>query len=163
MAHYSSQFPDPVCLVTVEGDEKSNVMSVGWASPVSSKPPILMVSIAPARFTHDLIIRAGEFGVSILADDQKELSTLGGTLTGRKIDKLARPEFEMAPSEIIGAPLIRGARAGFECRLLSHYSVGDHSIFCGEILRSTVDETKSPLVLFNSDYYSLGEKRGRYP
>ncbi|UCG53216.1 MAG: flavin reductase family protein [Candidatus Latescibacterota bacterium] len=163
MPTYSSQFPDPIALVTVATKTRTNVMTVGWASPVSSKPPILMVSVAPRRFTHDLILEAGEFGLSILANDQKKLSELAGTLTGSKVDKLAKPEFETFDAEKIRAPLIKGARAWFECTLHSHQTVGDHTVFYGAVLKTRVDETKSPLVLFHRRYYALGEERGVYP
>jgi flavin reductase (DIM6/NTAB) family NADH-FMN oxidoreductase RutF len=163
VSSYSSQFPDPVALVTVAARERTNVMTVGWASPISSKPPILMVSIAPPRFTHDLIIEAKEFGVSILADDQKELSEIAGTLSGSKSDKLAMRQFETFQSQMIKAPLIAGARAWLECALHSHHAIGDHTVFYGKVLRSTFDESKSPLILFYRKYYALGEERGTYP
>ena len=163
MARYSSQFPDPVVLVTVAAEKKENVMTVGWASPVSFDPPILMVSIAPKRFTHDLILEAEEFGISILSDDQKQLASLAGTLSGSDTDKLARPEFGTIEAENIKAPLIEGARAWFECKLVSHHTIGDHTVFYGEIIKSTADESKIPLVLFNRKYYTLGDERGVYP
>jgi len=122
-----------------------------------------MVSIAPPRFTHDLIIEAKEFGVSILADDQKLLSEIAGTLSGSKKDKLAMREFESFPAEKIQAPLIKGARAWLECSLHSHHTVGDHTVFYGNVLRSAYDESKSPLILFYKKYYALGKERGAYP
>lgn len=160
---YSSQFPDPVALVTVATDERVNVMTVAWASPVSFDPPVLMVSIAPERFTHDLVLKAGEFGVSILAEDQDELSSLAGTLSGARTDKLAMEEFETLPAEHVRAPLIAGARAWIECKLVRHDSVGDHTVFYGEVLRTAVDEMKKPLVLFNRIYYGLGRVVSNYP
>jgi flavin reductase (DIM6/NTAB) family NADH-FMN oxidoreductase RutF len=163
MARYSSQFPDPVTLVTVATDKTTNVMAVGWISPVSFDPPILMVSIAPERFTHDLVLEAGEFAVCVLTDDQKKLSEIAGTLSGRNVDKLAIPEFRTVPAEMIRAPLIHGARASFECKLVSHEIVGDHTVFYGQIVRWTADESKSPLVLFDRFYYALGENKGEYP
>ena len=163
MARYSSQFPDPVCIVTVESHGRRNAMTVGWASPVSFKPPILMVSIAPQRHTHDMFIQAAEFGVSVLSDDQKELSTLAGTISGRDVDKLALPEFAISSGNHIGAPLIQGARAWLECSLLDHQSIGDHTVFYGEILEFRSDETKNPLILFNGRYFALGNVKGDYP
>jgi len=163
MARYSSQFPDPVALVTVATEKKTNVMTVGWTTPISFDPPILAVSIAPERFTHGLVLEAREFGVSILAEDQKALSTLAGTLSGSDTDKIARMGYPTFPAEAISVPLIRGARAWFECRLHGHHSVGDHTVFYGLVLRAEADESKSPLVLFNRTYYALGEERGVYP
>jgi flavin reductase (DIM6/NTAB) family NADH-FMN oxidoreductase RutF len=163
MKRYSSQFPDPVVLVSVATANIKNAMTVGWASPVSFEPPILMVSIAPKRFTHDLILEAGEFGVSVLADDQKEISTLAGTLSGSKTDKLSYTQFQTFDALKIKAPLIGGCRAWFECKLVNHATIGDHTAFYGEVIETTVDESKSPLILFNRAYYSLGENKGKYP
>lgn len=163
MAKYSSQFPDPVALITVATAKKTNVMTVGWTSPISFDPPILLVSIAPKRFTHDLIVQSGEFGVSILADDQKDLATLAGTFSGSEIDKIARMEYNTFPAQLISVPLVRGARAWFECRVQSSTSVGDHTAFFGKVLRAEADESKKPLVLFNRVYYALGDERGSYP
>ena len=163
MARYSSQFPDPCTLVTVRAGKTTNFMTVGWVTPVSFDPPVLMVSIAPGRYTHDLLLQAGEFGISILADDQKDLATLGGSVSGRDTDKIAEAGHGLLPGEKISAPRVAGARAWIECRLLRHDTIGDHTVFYGEVLSTTADETKSALVLFNREYYALGEKRGDYP
>lgn len=163
MIRYSSHFADPVVLVTVAHEGKANVMTAAWATPVSFEPPILMVSISPKRYTHDLIVGSGEFGVSILADDQKHLSTIAGTLSGAKVNKLERPEFETFAGEKISAPLIAGARAWYECRLHDFHTIGDHTAFYGEVLASRADQSKSPLVLYFRHYYRLGEEIGAYP
>lgn len=163
MKRYSSHFPDPVVLVTVVANGKTNVMTVGWVTPVSFTPPILMISVAPERYTHDLLVQAGEFGVSILADNQKKLSTIAGTQSGKKVDKLDRTEFELIDSELISAPLIKGARAWYECKIVARHVIGDHTAFFGEVLRSDADESKMPLILFNRKYYSLGDECGVYP
>jgi len=163
MPSYSSQFPDPIALITAKSGDRVNVMTAGWTTPVSSNPPILMVSIAPQRYTHDLILESREFGLSILAEDQKHLSELAGTLSGTKVNKIGRPEFELIEADKIGAPLIAGARAWIECSLDSHHTVGDHTVFYGKVLKTTFDNTKSPLVLFFRKYYGLGEVKGLYP
>ena len=163
MPRYSSQFPDPVCIVTAKLDESSNAMTVGWASPVSFKPPVLMVSIAPQRHTHELLLQSSVFGVSILSEDQKELSTAAGTLSGRDVDKLSLPDFDTFDGSKLGLPLIAGARAWMECKTIEHHTIGDHTAFYGEVLSLMVDETKRPLVLFNGTYYGLGAERGIYP
>jgi len=160
---YSSHVPDPVALITVATAEHQNVMTAAWATPVSADPPILMVSIRPSRFTHDLILEAKEFGVSILADDQKKLSEIAGTLSGKKKDKLALPGFDTFAAKKIKAPLVKGAHAWFECVLHSHHTAGDHTAFYGIVIEMKVDETKSPLVLFQHKYYALGEVKGVYP
>jgi len=110
-------------LVTAKSRDRVNVMTAGWTTPVSSNPPILMVSIAPQRFTHDLILESREFGLSILADDQKHLSELAGTMSGSKDDKIDRPEFELIAADKLGAPLIAGARMIWWNWLDNHFHI----------------------------------------
>jgi flavin reductase (DIM6/NTAB) family NADH-FMN oxidoreductase RutF len=45
-------------IVTLHEDGLPNVMVAAWHTPVSIKPPILAVSIAPGRLTHRLIQNA---------------------------------------------------------------------------------------------------------
>ena len=160
---YSSQIPNPVALITVATAEHKNVMTAAWVTPVSADPPILMVSVRPSRFTHDLILEAKEFGVSVLSDDQKKLSEIAGTLSGKKKDKLALPGFESFAAKKIKAPLILGAHAWFECSLHSHHTAGDHTAFYGTVIEMKVDATKGPLVLYQHKYSALGGLKGVYP
>ena len=95
--------------------------------------------------------------------NRKILSEIAGTTSGKKEDKLLKPEFESIAAEKINAPLVAGARAWFECALHSHHTVGDHTVFYGSVLKSTFDSTKMPLVLFFRKYYALGQVKGVYP
>ena len=80
-----------------------------------------------------------------------------------RVELALKPGYYDAEAEKIGAPLVAGARAWFECSLESHQTVGDHTVFYGRVLKSTFDNTKSPLVLFFRKYYALGEVKGMYP
>ena len=164
MARYhSNQFCLPVAVVSVAVKEKANIMTAAWVGPLSHKPPIVYVSIAPKRYTHDLIVEAGEFSLNILADDQRELSTVAGTISGRKEDKLKKSIFEHEPGIKIKAPRLKGVRAVMECKLINHFTAGDHTVFVGEVVNFIHNEDKSPLVLFNLKYRKLGEYLADYP
>ncbi|MEM4586959.1 MAG: flavin reductase, partial [Desulfurococcaceae archaeon] len=63
---YRLLYPLRTYLIT-SGDYGSeyNVMTADWVIPLSAKPFILGVSIAPRRYTHTLISKYGEFVVSV--------------------------------------------------------------------------------------------------
>lgn len=162
---YSRQMVHPVALISTREGDTENIATMAWLSPVSFDPPLLMVAVSPRRFTHDLVLKSGEFAIMILSANQKELATLAGTRTGRKTNKWDLPEFRRlrkAPRQI-GAPLLSECRASYECRLVQHFTTGDHTLFIGEVLEAEAEQSLNPLILFNRHYYDLGRLIGRYP
>lgn len=157
-APFSSMFAESVAMVTVLVDGRENAMPATWAIPVSFSPPLLAVNIAPQRHTHDMIKESRKFGISLLADDQAELSRYAGSCSGRNTDKFKElPKFYGAT----GAPLIPGAAACFECELVDSVTEGDHSVFTGKVISQYVSD-KLPLLLFSGKYFSLGKSLGKY-
>jgi flavin reductase (DIM6/NTAB) family NADH-FMN oxidoreductase RutF len=164
MARYhSNQFCLPVAIVSVAAGDKVNIMTAAWVGPLSHHPPIIYVSISPKRYTHDLILEAGEFSLNILTDKQRELSTVAGTISGRKEDKLKHSLFKQEPGIKVKAPRLKDVRAVMECKLINHFAAGDHTVFVGEVVNFINDEDKSPLILFNHKYHKLGEYLADYP
>ena len=48
------------------------------------------------------------------------------------------------PATQVKPPLVAGARACFECRVVDTCRTGDHTIFVGEVLASHMDEAAGP-------------------
>ena len=162
---YSKQLVHPVTLLSLSDGLRENIATMAWVSAVSSDPPLITVAVSPKRYSHELVETAGEFAVLILSDNQKELSTLAGTTSGRKINKWEIEPFNHLKSEpaVIKSPLIKGCRASLECKLENKIKTGDHTLFVGKIVYSHVDPDVQPLILFNRCYFSLGEFIANYP
>ncbi len=158
----TSEFAESVAVVTVKQGDKLNAMTAAWTVPVSHRPALVVVHIAPQRLTHDMIVETKEFGLSILADDQMELSQHAGTVSGRKVDKFASGLLKSKPPKVIETPLLEGCAATLECRLEKAISMGDHTIFVGRVVALERDPNKKPLILHRGIYYRLGESVGRY-
>ena len=54
-----------------------------------------------------------------------------------------------------GSPILDGAIAYFDCRLVAQHPGGDHSLFIGEIVGAGYDESAEPLVWYGSRYRQL--------
>ncbi len=158
----TSEFAESVAIVTAKRGDKVNAMTAAWTVPVSHRPALVVVHIAPQRFTHDMIVESKEFGLSILADDQVDLSQHAGTLSGRKLDKFASGILKSKQSKVIEAPVLEGCAATMECKLEKAISMGDHTIFVGRVVALEKDPDKKPLILHRGVYYKLGETVGRY-
>ena len=162
---YSRQFVHPVTLISVSNGERENLATMAWVSPVSFEPPMLMVAVSPKRFTHELVLDAKEFAIMVLSNLQKELATLAGTSTGRKVNKWELEPFKRLRrnAQFIQAPILEKCRATYECKLVNHIETGDHTLFIGEIIHAEFDEEINPLILFNRNYYDIGKLIAKYP
>jgi flavin reductase (DIM6/NTAB) family NADH-FMN oxidoreductase RutF len=125
------------CLVTLVGarrGDKINFMAAAWNVGLSFQPPLFGVSIAPKRFTHQMIVDTGEFTCNFLP--MVEIETIHGTgrVSGRDYDKVELFSIPLEPPRIITCPTIASAYAAYECRLVHRYPVGDHDLFVGEVV-----------------------------
>lgn len=146
----------PVCLVGAQENGKHNVMTAAWVSQVSANPLLVMVSIAPGRYSHDMIARTGEFMVSVLSAAQQEVSTFCGSRSGRDVDKIARLNLKTKPAEVIQVPRLDGCVANLECKVTGQHTAGDHTLFTGEVVAAGVaDEDVQPLLMYRGKTVSV--------
>lgn len=140
-----------VYVVTVKTKERRNGMTAAWISQVSMNPLMLMVSIAPARFTYGLIKESGYFAINVLGKGQEGLARTFGFKSGRKHDKFENVPYFDAPN---GSPILRDAIAYFECRLADVFTAGDHSLFIGNVIEAKVLKgDEKPLIFRWEDYF----------
>ncbi len=162
---YSRQLIHPVTLLSVSDGSHENIATMSWVSAVSSDPPLMMVAVSPKRYSHDLMIQAGEFAILVLSNLQNELATLAGTKSGSKIQKWDLPQFKALRKDAkrIKAPIIRDCRAVMECQLIDRHTAGDHTLFIGKIVETEIDPDVQPLILFNRKYFNPGQFIAKYP
>ena len=72
-----------VYVVTTRCGDRLNGMTASWVSQVSLSPLLLMVSIAPARYSHDLIKESRVLAINVLATGQVDLGKRFGFQSGR--------------------------------------------------------------------------------
>ena len=143
-----SYFASGVTVVTTEHDGKPFGMTVAAFSSLSLHPPLVLICIEKTVKTHDAIVGAGKFGVSILNSKQTDISN---RFASRAEDKFA--ETEIVRGEL-GVPLIAGALTRLECRVSEKLEGGDHTIFVGEVVEANTGEGE-PLVYFRSGYREI--------
>jgi flavin reductase (DIM6/NTAB) family NADH-FMN oxidoreductase RutF len=143
-----SHFASGVTIVTTEHEGRRYGMTVASFASLSLHPPLVLVCIEKSVKTHDAIIAAQKFGVSILASDQAAVSN---RFASRSDDKFA----DTAITEgTLGLPLISGALTMLECRVREQLAGGDHTIFVGEVAAAETREGL-PLLYFRSAYHNL--------
>ena len=144
-----SHFASGVTIVTTEHEGKQFGMTVASFASLSLHPPLVLICVEKSVKTHDAILAARKFGVSILAADQAEVSS---RFASRREDKFDGVDIERGAD---GLPLIAQALTAIECRLQTQLPGGDHSIFVGEVTDVKTREGR-PLVYFRSGYHGIG-------
>ncbi len=144
-----SHFASGVTIVTTEHAETPYGMTVASFASLSLHPPLVLICVEKTVKTHDAIAAAGKFGVSILAQEQAEVS---GRFASKKIeDKFAGVGWSRGE---LGMPLIDNSICALECRIENELPGGDHTIFVGEVVTARTGEGP-PLVYFRSGYRQL--------
>jgi len=133
-----------VYIITVRSGERINGMTAAWVTQVSFNPKLVVVSIAPARYTHSLVQEAGFFCINTLSKDDIELAKKFGFTSGRNVDKFKDINYTNA---LKGSPIIEGAMAYVECEVVSNVDAGDHTLFIGQVVDAAIlREDAEPLI-----------------
>jgi flavin reductase (DIM6/NTAB) family NADH-FMN oxidoreductase RutF len=143
-----SHFASGVTVVTTAHQGKQYGMTVASFASLSLHPPLVLVCIEKTVKTHDAIIAAGKFGISILANDQADISS---RFASRSDEKFAGIDVRKGELDV---PLIEGALTTLECRVTDKVAGGDHTIFVGEVVSAATREG-APLLYFRSGYREM--------
>lgn len=138
---YRLLHPRNVVLVScVDKAGKANVITLAWSMPVSISPPMLLIDVAPKRYSHELIKETKEFVVNIPTMDIIKETLFCGRRTGRIHDKFKETRLTPLPAKMVRPPIIKECVAHLECKLHQQIAVGDHTVFVGEVLAAYVNE-----------------------
>jgi len=143
-----SHFASGVTIVTTEHGGRPYGMTVASFASLSLRPPLVLVCIEKSVKTHDAIVAARKFGVSILGADQADVSA---RFASRSDDKFSGIDVKRGE---LGVPLIAGALTTLECSVHDQLPGGDHSIFVGEVVQATTRDGV-PLLYFRSGYREM--------
>jgi flavin reductase (DIM6/NTAB) family NADH-FMN oxidoreductase RutF len=137
---FSLTSPLPFVLITsIDGEGRPNVMGASWVTKTSFVPFLMAVSIGHRRYSHDLISRSGEFVICYPSAEQEKAAVYCGTHSGRRENKFAAAGLRAVPSMKVRPPTVEGCTAALECKVVSSFPTGDHTLFVGEVLATTGD------------------------
>jgi len=114
---------------------------------------MMAISVAPQRFTHDLIANSGEFVLAWPGGDLAEATLYCGTHSGRTYDKFAECKLTALPAEQVKAPLIKECLVNLECKVVNKMTTGDHTIFAGVIVAVHVTSPSGKLLLSIDEHF----------
>jgi flavin reductase (DIM6/NTAB) family NADH-FMN oxidoreductase RutF len=146
-------FATGVTVVTTEVDGRLHGFTANAVTSVSLDPLLLLVCVDKRAHAHGELAKARRFGVSILGEDQRDLSDLfaksgepvAGTLRGAAFHR-----------GVTGVPLLDRALACLECESERALDGGDHTIYLGRAVEGAILGDSKPLLYYQGAYRTLG-------
>ena len=146
-------------IVTSRDGERMNGQIATAAMQVTAVPPKIVVCLSKETLTHELLIKSGKFGITVL-DQEITMQEIGpwGFRSGRDIDKFRNAHYRIGSET--GVPLVLDhALSVLEAKVIDTVDVGTHTMFVGEVEGAERLKEGKPLTY---DYYQK-EKKGKAP
>jgi flavin reductase (DIM6/NTAB) family NADH-FMN oxidoreductase RutF len=121
------QFASGVTVVTTrDASGRTLGLTVSAFCSVSLEPPLVLVCIDQRSDANRGLRESGAFAVSVLAEDQEDVSRRFALPGSEKLDGFGFDAGELGP-------LVPGALAHVQCRVRSFHEEGDHAVWVGEV------------------------------
>jgi 4-nitrophenol 2-monooxygenase / 4-nitrocatechol 4-monooxygenase, reductase component len=147
-----SHFASGVTVITTRDKSTNYGLTASAVTSLTLEPPMLLVCINKNTGTQAAISRTRVFAVNILDEGQANLAY---QFAKPQTDKFQGVEFTYGQ---FGEPLLSGALAHIECRVVADVEAGTHRVFLGE-----VDQAKayvgSPLTYFRGKFGRFGQSQ----
>lgn len=130
------RFATGVTIISVMADGEPRGMTANAFMSGAIDPPLVLVSIAKGARTHAAIEASSSFAVSILSAGQADVAQCfagrGGAFDGT---------FEIED----GLPVVAQSLAWLTAKVAAAHTVGDHTLFVGEVQHVGIAEAGAPL------------------
>jgi flavin reductase (DIM6/NTAB) family NADH-FMN oxidoreductase RutF len=139
-------FATGVTVITAQNQGRTHGMTANAFVSVSLDPPLVLVSLDNRSYMHRILPGAVRFGISVLKEDQQELSNhfAGRSVKGIHIGFTTRE----------GIPLLDGALAYFVVQVIDVHPAGDHTLYVGQVEYFEALDDK-PLLFYAGKYHHL--------
>ncbi|WP_367306979.1 flavin reductase family protein [Alicyclobacillus acidocaldarius] len=144
-----ARFASGVTVITAAAEGEMGGITVSAFCSLSLRPPLVLACIDERASILPLLRRSGAFAVNILSDEQSGLSN---QFASKMSDKFQGVSYDIGP---LGQPLLAGAQAHLVCTLVHEWEGGDHRVLVGQVEAASVDESRTPLLYYASQYGSF--------
>lgn len=141
-----------VAIVTATSQGEQHGMTVSSFTSIALEPPLIIISLQMDSRTHSLVTESNAFAVTILAENQQELSDRFAGRVSDEEDRLAGVETETL---LTGAPFIKGGLAYLDCRVTQAIPVGTNTLFLAEVVAARGNREGRPLIYHDREYHRL--------
>jgi flavin reductase (DIM6/NTAB) family NADH-FMN oxidoreductase RutF len=130
------QFTTGVTVVTTRSHEGLAGLTVNSFTSVSLDPPLVLICVDVYSSVLPFIRESGTFAVNILTSEQESLSRCFATTSEERFEHFCHASYHIAAT---GSPILDGALAFIDSRIVAEYPGGDHIIFLGLVVAMGTD------------------------
>lgn len=131
-------------VITRDPQEKLNAMGASWWMFAAINPPTLVVAVGNKKHTLEVIRSTRRFSLCLPDQSLREQAKKVCATSGAKVDKVKELGIELAAGQT-GFPVLKQARACFECEVRQILDLGDHSLCVADIKAFSEDPEKEAL------------------
>jgi len=124
-------------------------LTVNSFTSVSLDPMLILFNLDKKISSLDVFLKTNYFNVNILADSQKNIASI---FYKKDIDRFTKVNYRPSRNNI---PILANIHGLLECQKYKIVEAGDHYLFICKIVNIVVDETKKPLVFYNSKFCNI--------
>lgn len=130
-------------VLTAKEGEKDNGCIINTAMQVTSSPNRIIVVVNKENYTHDMLVRTGEFNISILSENSKfDMYQHFGFQSGKEVDKTKGIIYKRSANGLMY--VTDGVNAYISAKVVSQTDLGTHTMFLADVTDSEVlDKTQS--------------------
>jgi flavin reductase (DIM6/NTAB) family NADH-FMN oxidoreductase RutF len=151
-AEVLSAWPSAVTLVTLADGRDDIGTTVSAFCPVSTQPPLILVSLIAESYPAEVLGRLPAFAVTLLAASQRVLAGRFAA-AGRPSARLMLADVPHHRGNESGALIPEGGLAALECEVDSRVPAGDHVVLVARVTAVPyVAESGDPLIRFRGSY-----------
>jgi flavin reductase (DIM6/NTAB) family NADH-FMN oxidoreductase RutF len=137
-----------VYVVTARGAGGSYAaLTVSSMTSLSVNPPLILVCIDKSSRSHEVLVNAPHFIVTLLSKEDEWVSRIMAE-PGDPLDRLRRVNYVEGKY----GPMLPLARPYLVARRWAIYDGGDHSIVVGEVIDGEAPQARCPLLYYNTEY-----------
>jgi flavin reductase (DIM6/NTAB) family NADH-FMN oxidoreductase RutF len=131
--------------------ERRNAMTLNWATQVSFEPKWIGVSVEHGALTHELIEAGGAYSLCII--DREDRAIVRKFTKPVDVDLAARTlnGFSFVDGPVTGAPVLAQCVAYVECEVRRPVTIGNHTLFLGEVVNAAFVKPEDVEVLRMED------------
>jgi len=135
-------YPQVTVVLTSQFKGRVGGMAAIWCTPLSFKPPLIGVAIAPGHETYRIINRAKAFAINFVDFNfAKQVAEMGERSSKKLRNKLLAVGFKFRNGKATGQPLLQDAEATLECRLFNRHRTGTHALIVGRVVAAFAHES----------------------
>ncbi|MBQ6375239.1 MAG: flavin reductase [Clostridia bacterium] len=124
-------------VLTAKDGKKDNGCIINTAQQVTSQPNRISICVNKNNFTHDMILKTGEFNVNMLSTDATfDIFKWYGFQSGRNTEKIMGEKLPRARNGIV---YIEGGTNGFiSGKVIESHDYGTHTLFVADVTEARV-------------------------